>query len=295
MPRIRRWHPVSHDFVRDREVQELRKTTKDWMGYVWLEMLSEADKNEGCIKGTAQELATSYAWVALSQRPEWARAAILQAIDWMVSRRWLEQCNGYFYVRNYAEYHKTRGIMKSHAGIKKVPSEPNEPSEPTKTTQELEVTAIPRGRVSSEESHQSLRRGKPGGRAQPATAGMEAWEHYCGAYRTRYGVAPIRNARVNSMLARLSTVLPQEELGGIIEHYCRHQGALYVRAKHPVNLLLRDAEALRTEWATGRMVTDTEAREADRRTGLGARYRAVAEKFRKEEAEEAKHEEKRSE
>ena len=33
---------------------------------------------------------------------------------------------------------------------------------------------------------------------------------------------------------------------------------------HPTNLLLRDAEKLRTEWATGRQVTRTQAAQVDR-------------------------------
>jgi hypothetical protein len=33
---------------------------------------------------------------------------------------------------------------------------------------------------------------------------------------------------------------------------------------HPVQLLLRDAEKLRTEWVTGRTVTATQANLADR-------------------------------
>ena len=66
--------------------------------------------------------------------------------------------------------------------------------------------------------------------------------------------------------------------------YVRHNGALYGRAGHPVELLLRDAEKLRTEWATGRMVTDTEARETDRRQGVGSRYQRLIDEAEREEA-----------
>ena len=44
---------------------------------------------------------------------------------------------------------------------------------------------------------------------------------------------------------------------------------LYVASKHAVDLLLRDAEGLRTEWATGRTVTETQARQADRTAAIG--------------------------
>ena len=44
-----------------------------------------------------------------------------------------------------------------------------------------------------------------------------------------------------------------------------------------------DAEKLRTEWATGRMLTDTGAREADRRQGMGDRYRGLIAEAEREE------------
>ncbi len=47
--------------------------------------------------------------------------------------------------------------------------------------------------------------------------------------------------------------------------YPRHTNAFYVRAKHPVDRLLRDAEGLRTEWATGRITTHTEACQVNRK------------------------------
>jgi len=40
------------------------------------------------------------------------------------------------------------------------------------------------------------------------------------------------------------------------------------RAKHPVDWLLRDAEGLRTEWATGRITTNTEACQVDRKQAI---------------------------
>ena len=43
----------------------------------------------------------------------------------------------------------------------------------------------------------------------------------------------------------------------------------YVTKGHSIGLLLADAEKLRTEWATGRAMTDAEARQADRTAAIG--------------------------
>lgn len=136
MPRIRRWHPVSHDFNRDPEVQDLRHAYGQWMGYVWLEMLSIADKNEGRIKGDRASIAASLAWVSLSGRPSYSRDKILTAIDYMIQKGWIEEGTGCLLVRNYSEYHRTREHKKSQQGTNKVPllSYPSEPSSPSERT-----------------------------------------------------------------------------------------------------------------------------------------------------------------
>lgn len=98
---------------------------------------------------------------------------------------------------------------------------------------------------------------------EPVTAGT--WLAYSEAYRTRYGVYPVRNARVNGQLAQFVQRLGAEEAPLVAAFYLRHNRALYVSAKHATNLLLRDAEGLRTELFSGRMVTDTAARQVDKK------------------------------
>lgn len=107
---------------------------------------------------------------------------------------------------------------------------------------------------------------------------VETWNAYAGAYQQRYGVAPIRNAKVNGLLAKFLQRVPVAEAPDIAAFYVGNSKGLYVSAKHCVDLLLRDAEGLRTEWATGRRVTDTEARQADRTAAtLGQVDRLLAE------------------
>ena len=122
MPRIRRWHPVSHDFVRDREVQELRRKFGHWMSDVWLEMLSEADRNHGLVKGDRRSIAESLTWVSLSIKPSYYIQTVLKAIEYMVDKEWIIEAEGGFLTRNYAEYHATRGKKESQEGVKEAPS-----------------------------------------------------------------------------------------------------------------------------------------------------------------------------
>ena len=74
----------------------------------------------------------------------------------------------------------------------------------------------------------------------------------------------MRNATVNGQLSQLVGRLGAQESPGVARFYVGHQRQDYVRALHPVGLMLRDAEALRTAWATGRQVTNTAAAQADR-------------------------------
>lgn len=106
-------------------------------------------------------------------------------------------------------------------------------------------------------------------RPAQAEVGIEVWHAYASAFQIRYGVAPIRNAKVNGMLAQFLKRVPEGEAADIAAFYVGSNRGLYVSSKHCVDLLLRDAEGLRTEWATKRQGTDTEARQTDRTAATG--------------------------
>lgn len=93
--------------------------------------------------------------------------------------------------------------------------------------------------------------------------GSNAWAAYASAYLARYHTGPVRNAKVNGQFAHLAKRLPENEIEHVVRWYVASNAALYVRSKHCVDLLLRDCEGLRTEWATGARMTDTEARQID--------------------------------
>ena len=105
----------------------------------------------------------------------------------------------------------------------------------------------------------------------PPSAASLAWEAYSSAYMARYTVQPVRNAKVNGQLAQFVGRVGAQEAPLIAAWFVGHQNGYYVRSMHSVDALLRDAEKLRTEWATNRRVTNTEAAMADRtETNRGA-------------------------
>lgn len=100
--------------------------------------------------------------------------------------------------------------------------------------------------------------------ADAPTAGSLVWGAYSPSYESRYGTKPVRNAKVNKLLQMLVERLGAEEAPHVAAFYVGHQNRLYVSAGHAVDLLLRDAEKLRMEWATNRQGTQAQAAQADK-------------------------------
>lgn len=88
------------------------------------------------------------------------------------------------------------------------------------------------------------------------------WEAYRAAYAKRYSTEPVRNGTVNGQIANLVKRLGREA-AEVVAFYVAHNGQFYVRQMHPIGLCLKDAESLRTQWATGRVMTGAEARSAE--------------------------------
>ena len=90
------------------------------------------------------------------------------------------------------------------------------------------------------------------------------WAAYSGAYAIRYGVAPLRNAKVNAAIKGFVQRIGYDESPAVAAYYVANvNDAFVVRNMHDTGLLLKQAEGYRTQWATGRSVTATAARQAD--------------------------------
>ena len=158
-----------------------------------------------------------------------------------------------FFDRYGQAYH-----MNAARGFK---APPQAPSKPTAVTAAVAATAPTSTPAAQQPSAAARRPSKSKGEATPITNAV--WVAYAGAYRQRYGADPVRNRKVNGMLADFLDRVPMAEAPEIAAFYVGSEKGLYRSARHCVDLLLRDAEGLRTEWFTGRRVTEAEARQAD--------------------------------
>lgn len=112
-------------------------------------------------------------------------------------------------------------------------------------------------------------------KSQPVAFARETWEAYSDAYESRHGTRPLVNAKVRSQVKLFLQRVPGAEAPNIAAFFVSSNKSIYVRDKHPVGYLLRDAETLRTEWVTGRQSTDTAARHADRTQAIGDVFRKL--------------------
>ena len=112
------------------------------------------------------------------------------------------------------------------------------------------------------------------------------WTAYTVAFQRRYGVAPVRNAKVNAQLKQLAQRLPAEHAVATVTHYVTSQNGRYIAARHAVGPLLMDCEGLCMEAQTGRQATAHAAREADRRSSRGQEHAAVLARLEAAEASE---------
>lgn len=108
--------------------------------------------------------------------------------------------------------------------------------------------------------------GKPvaGEETELQTACRETWKKYCDAYFMRYGTEPIRNAGVNSMVKQFVQKLGFVDSPLVAEFFVQHNDRFYVQKTHAVALMNKDAEGLRTQWATGKSMTSTRASQIDK-------------------------------
>lgn len=81
---------------------------------------------------------------------------------------------------------------------------------------------------------------------------VATWQAYAEAYERRHGAKPLQNRTVNGQLATFVDQVGAADAPKVAAFYVASEDPFYLRAMHPINLLLRDASKLRTLWATGR-------------------------------------------
>lgn len=113
------------------------------------------------------------------------------------------------------------------------------------------------------------------------TFSRATWESFRTAYAARYKTDPVRNAKVNSAIMNLVKRLGPDA-ANVAAFYLTHNDQFYVKKRHPVTLLLSDAEGLHTQWKTGSKATALEARSAEQKDSVVEQIKRVQEKMKGE-------------
>lgn len=195
----------------------------------------------------------------------------LQSRKWLdgkVVHDWLNYAGRYLQVKyRTGNPRKLRQIYKLHKSV------PEAVSSQSKVTPESAHLTLPNP---SEPNPPDQPKKKISREVTTSTGtSVETWKAYAKAYRSRYGVEPVRNKSVNAMLCKLVEKLGAEEAPAVAAFYVTHQGQFYVAKMHPVNLLVADAEKLRTEWATGWQMTNGHAAQVDRTSTTGQVFKKL--------------------
>ncbi|MDX5300157.1 MAG: hypothetical protein LPK85_14540 [Gammaproteobacteria bacterium] len=95
------------------------------------------------------------------------------------------------------------------------------------------------------------------------TPTFRTWANYAVAYRKRYGVWPVWNAKTGGQVGMLVKRLGADEAPRVAAWYLSVNDARVVQACHAIGHLLSAAEAYRTQYLTGRQVTGTTARQIE--------------------------------
>ena len=112
---------------------------------------------------------------------------------------------------------------------------------------------------------------------KPKPSTIPVWDAYSAAYFARYKVEPIRNATVNGQLSQFVSRVGIEAAPQVAAFYVQHNDRFYVQKQHPVGLMLQNAEGLHTQWASGKTMTTTGARQIEsRQAALDSHNEALA-------------------
>lgn len=130
-----------------------------------------------------------------------------------------------------------------------------------------EKKVITTSHLPTEDGKRSLLTSKKSAAPRKESESKEAcartWESYRAAYMNRYGVEPVRNARVNANVKQLVSRVGEAVAPGLMEFFLSHHDAEYIKACHQIGLALRDCEALRTQMLRGKTITRSGARKAE--------------------------------
>lgn len=91
----------------------------------------------------------------------------------------------------------------------------------------------------------------------------EAWAAYNTAYFNRYGTEMIETGKTRGQMMTFLKRVGREDAPHIAAFYVSLNNKYYIQNQHTLGALVSDAEALRTQWITGRTMTSARAAQID--------------------------------
>jgi len=88
------------------------------------------------------------------------------------------------------------------------------------------------------------------------------WQRYSAAYFEKYGVMPLRNAKVNKQINDVRERLGHEA-PDVAAYYLEISDSWLNKTGHPIGQLLQGCEGYRMQWATGRKINSVTARQME--------------------------------
>lgn len=140
----------------------------------------------------------------------------------------------------------------------------------------IEPTREPSGNLLPADS------GQPDAERDRQQACRAIWSAYAAAYQHRYGIAPVRNARVNGQVRDLLKRLGADESPAVAAYFVGINDAYLIRNCHDLGSLLARAESYRTQWATDRQMNGATARQLERTQANLNAAKEAAESIREE-------------
>jgi len=101
--------------------------------------------------------------------------------------------------------------------------------------------------------------------AADRSGGSLVWDSYRDAFVARYGVEPVRNAKVNAMCSQIAKRLGKDSTE-VVRFYLKHNEGWYLKRQHDLGCLLQAAESLHTQWQRGQAVTGAQVRSFEKQS-----------------------------
>lgn len=102
------------------------------------------------------------------------------------------------------------------------------------------------------------------------------WESYFEAYKSRYGVEPVRNAKVNGIVSSLGKRLGEDAVA-VVAFFLTSNNSYYLQRTHAIDCCLRDAESLHVQWQKGRAITQKDVQEFSKKAVMAETLKAIKE------------------